>query len=130
MTLRFRKRIGLFGGLAHLNLSRGGVSVSAGPNGANVNVDLSGRREHPRATLGIPGTGLSYQADLKAQQPVVSQERTGGTEYDFTSEMVKIAEQALTKTQQDPQQKQDATPARTPTSFASLVAKLLIRSTP
>jgi len=67
MGFRFRKRIGLFGGLAHINLSGGGVSVSAGPNGTNVNVDLMGRRK-PRATLGIPGSGLSYQATLKGEQ--------------------------------------------------------------
>ena len=65
MGFRFRKRIGLLGGLFHLNLSRGGVSVSAGPKGANVNFDLSGRRKHPRATVGIPGTGLFYQTALK-----------------------------------------------------------------
>ena len=92
MTIRFRKRIRLFGGLAHLNLSRGGISFSAGPNGANVNFDLSGRRKHPRATLGLPGTGLFYQADLKGHQQEPQQvPATVGTE--FASLVVKQLQQ-------------------------------------
>lgn len=72
MGFGFRKRVGLLGGLVRLNLSRGGVSVSAGPKGASVNVDLSGRRKHPRATLSIPGTGMSYATDIKSPAPALS----------------------------------------------------------
>lgn len=66
MAFRFSKRIGF--GLLSINLSKGGVSVSAGPRGAKVNVDLSGRR-NPRASLSIPGTGLSYVTELKTSAP-------------------------------------------------------------
>jgi hypothetical protein len=71
MGFRFRKRIGLFGGMVHVNLSKTGISLSAGPRDANINVDLSGRRKHPRASVGIPGSGLTYLTDLgvERQQP-------------------------------------------------------------
>ena len=55
MALRFRKRIKLFSGL-RINLSKSGVSASIGTPGATINLK-SGRKS--RATLGIPGTGLS-----------------------------------------------------------------------
>ena len=51
MSFRFRKRVGLLGGLVHVNLSKGGVSISAGVPGANINYDLSGRRKNVRATV-------------------------------------------------------------------------------
>jgi hypothetical protein len=55
---RFRKRIS-FGKFLHFNLSKSGVSTSIGRPGATVNL---GKR--PKLTVGIPGTGLSYQASL------------------------------------------------------------------
>jgi len=56
MGLRYRRRLRLFPGFS-LNLGRSGVtSVSAGVRGAHYTV---GRRG-PRATIGLPGTGLSY----------------------------------------------------------------------
>jgi hypothetical protein len=54
-----------FGKLVRLNVSARGLSISAGIPGATLNYDLSGRRKHPvRATVGIPGTGVSYSHDL------------------------------------------------------------------
>jgi Protein of unknown function (DUF4236) len=56
MGFRFRRRLTLFPGVS-LNLGRSGLtSVSVGPRGAHYTV---GRRG-PRATVGLPGTGLSY----------------------------------------------------------------------
>jgi hypothetical protein len=61
MGLRYRKRIRLpFG---RLNLSRSGASVSIGRPGAWMTFG-HGRR---RATLGWPGSGLSYTSISKAQ---------------------------------------------------------------
>ena len=53
MPFRFFQRIRIAPGLT-LNLSKGGVSVSAGPRGAKFTVGTSGTR----ATVGLPGTGL------------------------------------------------------------------------
>jgi len=46
-----------------VNLSKSGVSTSLGGHGATVNVGTSGKRT---ITLGIPGTGMSYQLPLGA----------------------------------------------------------------
>ena len=54
--LNFRRRIKILPGVT-LNLSKSGVSTSVGRRGAKVT--LGGSRG-PRATVGIPGTGLSY----------------------------------------------------------------------
>ena len=56
MGFQFRKSIKVAPGV-RLNLSKGGVSVSAGAPGSTVNVNSRG----VRTTVGIPGTGLSYQ---------------------------------------------------------------------
>lgn len=60
MGLRFRQRIKVFPGV-HLNVSLGGMSVSVGGPGATVNI---GKGMRVRATVGLPGTGLTYQATL------------------------------------------------------------------
>ena len=61
MSLRYRKRIRLpFG---RLNLSRSGASVSIGRPGAWMTFG-HGRR---RATLGWPGSGLSYTSISKSR---------------------------------------------------------------
>jgi uncharacterized protein DUF4236 len=52
---RFRKSIKLLPGF-RLNLSKSGVSASIGGRGHTLNVGPKGTR----ATVGIPGTGLSY----------------------------------------------------------------------
>lgn len=55
MGFRFRKSLGLFPGLK-INLSKSGPSLSAGEAGMSYNI--SGKGE--RATLGLPGSGMSY----------------------------------------------------------------------
>ena len=55
MSLRFRRRVRLMPGL-HLNLSKSGLSLSAGVPGATVNVGPRGRS----STVGLPGTGLFF----------------------------------------------------------------------
>lgn len=62
MGFRFRKVISVLPGVK-INLSKSGVSTSLGGKGATVNVGSSGKRTF---TLGIPGTGLSYQMPLGA----------------------------------------------------------------
>ncbi|MBU6395038.1 MAG: DUF4236 domain-containing protein [Sphingomonadales bacterium] len=59
MGFRFQKRITLFPGL-RLNLSRSGVSMSAGPRGASVTVGKNG----VYGNVGIPGSGLSWRERL------------------------------------------------------------------
>ena len=62
MGFRFRKIISVIPGV-RINLSKSGVSTSLGGRGATVNVGSSGKKT---VTLGIPGTGLSYQMPLGA----------------------------------------------------------------
>ena len=57
MGLRYRKSIKLMPGVK-LNLSRSGISTSIGKRGATVNFSKRGTR----ATVGIPGSGLSYSS--------------------------------------------------------------------
>lgn len=66
MAFRFRKSIKLLPGL-RLNLSRSGVSASIGKPGATINV---GGKHGPRATIGVPGTGLSYTQRLSEPEKV------------------------------------------------------------
>lgn len=57
MSLRFRKRIKIMGGV-YLNLSKNGLSsVSLGKPGLNMNIG----KNSTSASVGIPGTGLSYR---------------------------------------------------------------------
>jgi hypothetical protein len=56
MGFRFRKRIKLFPGL-HLNISTRGYSISVGERGLTTNIS----RKVLRETVGLPGTGISYQ---------------------------------------------------------------------
>lgn len=60
MGFRFRKIISVIPGVK-VNLSKSGVSTSLGGHGATVNVGTSGKRT---LTLGVPGTGMSYQLPL------------------------------------------------------------------
>ena len=61
MGLRFRRSIRLFPGV-RLNLSRSGISTSAGVRGAHVTIGKAGTR----VSSGIPGTGLSYTEVLSS----------------------------------------------------------------
>jgi len=64
MGFRFRKTVRL-GRLIRLNFSGSGVSLGLGPRGANVNLSRRGVRQ----TVGLPGTGLSYQTFTKWRSP-------------------------------------------------------------
>jgi uncharacterized protein DUF4236 len=61
MGFNFSKRIKIAPGVT-LNLSKSGVSTSIGPRGAKLTL---GSRRGTRATVGLPGTGLSYTSILK-----------------------------------------------------------------
>jgi len=65
---RFRRSAGL-DKFVRINVAKTGMSVSVGRPGARINYDLSGTRERPaRATLGLPGTGLTYRHDFSQRQ--------------------------------------------------------------
>lgn len=66
MGLRFQKRLRLLPGV-RLNLSKGGVSTSLGPRGADVNIG----RDGVTANAGIPGTGLSYRQKVGGKGAVL-----------------------------------------------------------
>jgi len=66
MAFRFRKRIKLFPGV-WVNLSKTGASVSAGVPGATVNMGHG----KTRATVGLPGTGLSYSTTSETPMDTV-----------------------------------------------------------
>jgi hypothetical protein len=59
MSLRFRRRVTLAPGL-RLNLSKSGVSLSAGPRGTSVTVGRQGIYRN----LGVPGTGLYHRTRI------------------------------------------------------------------
>lgn len=60
MGLRFRKSIKIAKGV-RLNVGKKSVGISVGGKGARFSVNSRGRKS---ATVGIPGTGLSYTANL------------------------------------------------------------------
>ena len=59
MGFRFQKRLSILPGV-RINLSKGGVSTSLGPRGADMNIGRGGITTN----AGIPGTGLSYRSRL------------------------------------------------------------------
>jgi len=59
MAWRFRKTFRLFPGV-RLNLSKGGLSLSVGGAPATLNIGPRG----PRATFGVPGSGVSVSVPL------------------------------------------------------------------
>lgn len=59
--MRFRKSIKLFPGV-RFNFSKSGISTSLGVKGATINIK-PGRAT--RATVGIPGTGLSHTQNIE-----------------------------------------------------------------
>ncbi|MCC5944789.1 MAG: DUF4236 domain-containing protein [Bernardetiaceae bacterium] len=61
MALNFRKKIKIIPGV-HLNLSKGGVSVSAGVKGAS----LTFRKDGTYVNAGLPGTGIYYRQKLNS----------------------------------------------------------------
>lgn len=60
MGMRLRKRIKIAPGVK-INLSKSGASVSVGRLGATVNI---GGKDGVKATVGIPGSGLSHTKQL------------------------------------------------------------------
>nr|DAF59935.1 MAG TPA: Protein of unknown function (DUF4236) [Siphoviridae sp. ctGz830] len=63
MDLRFKKSVKLGKGLK-LNVSKNGLSVSAGVKGARVSMNSKGK---VKGTVGLPGTGLSYSSTLNSK---------------------------------------------------------------
>lgn len=71
MGFRFHHSIRLLPGM-RLNLSKSGISTSVGTRGAWLTFGKRGTR----ATVGIPGTGISYSETLpRNQQQTEHQER-------------------------------------------------------
>lgn len=64
MGFRFRKSIKIAKGV-RLNVGKKSVGLSVGGKGARVSVNSKGRKS---ATVGIPGTGLSYTANLNSKK--------------------------------------------------------------
>jgi hypothetical protein len=62
--MRLWRRIRIGPGIT-LNLSKSGISTTVGVRGAHLT--LGGRRGG-RATIGIPGTGISYVEPLRASR--------------------------------------------------------------
>ncbi|MGN6149052.1 MAG: DUF4236 domain-containing protein [Rhizomicrobium sp.] len=60
MPLRFHRVISIIPGFLRLNLSKGGISGSVGPRGADINIGKHGITTN----AGLPGTGLSYRQKL------------------------------------------------------------------
>jgi hypothetical protein len=77
MVLRFRRSIRILPGI-HINLSKGGASISVGGPGASINV---GKRGVTR-TVGIPGTGIS-------DRTVISRPHQGHHDGDLVQAMPK-----------------------------------------
>lgn len=67
MAFRFRKSFN-FGG-ARVNFSKSGIGASVGGKGCRVTKKAGGGT---RTTVGIPGTGLSYQEDSKQKSKTKS----------------------------------------------------------
>jgi hypothetical protein len=64
MGFRFRRTIRLAPGI-RVNLSKSGASLSLGRRGATLNFNGRGTK----ATVGLPGSGLSYSTMLKSGPP-------------------------------------------------------------
>ncbi len=71
--MRFRKSIKLFPGV-RFNFGKSGISTSLGVKGATLNIK-PGRAT--RATVGLPGTGLSHTENLGGVDDTQSSQRSG-----------------------------------------------------
>lgn len=71
MAFRFRKIFTIFPGL-RLNIAKKSVSISAGRDGATLNIGKDGLR----GTVGVPGSGLSYSKILVPRRQI--EEALGG----------------------------------------------------
>lgn len=70
MGLKFRKSIKM--GPVRVNLSKSGVSTSVGVKGARVSLSSKGKA---RATVGIPGTGISYSKNFGGKKKSASMKK-------------------------------------------------------
>jgi len=74
MGFRFFRRMKIAPGVT-LNFSKSGPSVSLGPRGAKVT--LAGK-QGPRATVGVPGTGVYYTTTLGRRAKTARRRRPAG----------------------------------------------------
>ena len=97
MGFRFRRRLRLLPGLS-LNFSKNGLSsLSIGGPGATVNVPLA-RSGPSRATVGLPGSGLSYTAPLGERTRSTRERRLqqqGASKLPTTQQLVSLAMEAF-----------------------------------
>ncbi|MBQ7766187.1 MAG: DUF4236 domain-containing protein [Lachnospiraceae bacterium] len=84
MGLNFRKSISL-GKLVKLNLNKKSAGLSFGVKGARYSVNTSGQR---RATIGIPGTGLSYTHTFGDKKKSAKTDRAKKKELEKNQEVV------------------------------------------
>src|SRR4051812_49002943 len=77
MGFRFRKTFKIAPGV-RLNLSKKGTSWTLGGRGAAVNV---GGRSGPKATVGVPGTGISFTQSLSSSAGAQEPDRRSSTRF-------------------------------------------------
>ena len=76
MGFRFRKSFKIAPGV-RFNLSKKSIGVSFGGKGARVSVNSSGRKT---ASVGIPGTGISYTKNLNTNHGAQQASKSAGAE--------------------------------------------------
>jgi Protein of unknown function (DUF4236) len=81
MPIRFRRTFKIFPGVK-INVSKGGISVTAGVRGAKLNFSRHGVRQ----TLGLPGSGLSETSYLFKNDSKSDQERDKDNDNDRVRE--------------------------------------------
>lgn len=74
MGLKFRKSIKM--GPVRINLSKSGIGYSVGTKGARITKSAKGKT---RATVGIPGTGLSYSKSIGSKKKKASSSKSKAT---------------------------------------------------
>lgn len=84
MGLNFRKSISLLPGVK-LNLNKKSAGLSFGVKGARYSINTSGQR---RATVGIPGTGLSYTKTFGNKKKDAKTDRAKKKELEKNQEVV------------------------------------------
>ena len=84
MGLNFRKSISLLPGVK-LNLNKKSAGLSFGVKGARYSINTNGQR---RATVGIPGTGISYTKTFGDKKKSAKTDRTKKKELEKNREVV------------------------------------------
>lgn len=84
MGLNFRKSISLLPGVK-LNLNKKSAGLSFGVKGARYSINTSGQR---RATVGIPGTGISYTKTFGDKKKSTKTDRAKKKELEKNQEVV------------------------------------------